>query len=54
MEWKGIIAGCIYLACRMSKVRISQKEITKFIEVSGHTIGKRYKEIAKSLNITGY
>ncbi|KKL63085.1 hypothetical protein LCGC14_2178630, partial [marine sediment metagenome] len=23
MEWKGIIAGCIYLACRMSKVRIS-------------------------------
>jgi len=51
LDWNGIIAGAIYLACRILKRSISQVEISEFVGVDNHTLSKRYREIAKSLSI---
>lgn len=51
MEWKGVIAGAIYLACRVLENSISQTDMGKFIGVDTHTISKRYRDIAESLSI---
>jgi len=51
MEWRGIIAGAIYLACRVLEKSISQTDMGEFIGVDYHTISKRYRDIADSLSI---
>ncbi len=51
LEWNGLIAGVIYLACRILKRSISQVEISELVGVDNHTLSKRYREIAKSLTI---
>lgn len=51
LDWNGIIAGAIYLACRILNRSISQLEISKLVGVDNHTLSKRYREIAESLNI---
>lgn len=50
-EWKGIIAGAIYLASKLLDNNISQQKIADHINVDAHTISKRYREIANELNI---
>ncbi len=51
LDWNGIIAGAIYLACRMLNRSISQMEISELVGVDNHTLGKRYSEIAENLSI---
>lgn len=51
LEWNGLIACGIYLACRILKKSISQVEISEFVGVDDHSLSKRYSEIAKSLSI---
>ncbi|MHA2282238.1 MAG: hypothetical protein ACXAC5_15455 [Promethearchaeota archaeon] len=50
-EWKGIVAGAIYLASIILKNTISQTKIASILGVDSHTISKQYREIAKNLNI---
>jgi transcription initiation factor TFIIIB Brf1 subunit/transcription initiation factor TFIIB len=50
-EWKGIIAGAIYLASKLLDNNISQQKLAEHINVDSHTIRKRYREIANELNI---
>ena len=50
-EWKGIIAGAIYLASKLLDNKISQQKLAKHINVDTYTIRKRYREIANELNI---
>jgi transcription initiation factor TFIIIB Brf1 subunit/transcription initiation factor TFIIB len=54
MEWKGIIAGAIYLACQIIGNPIFQTLLSKFIEVSLETIRIRIREITESLNFSDY
>ena len=51
LDWNGIIAGAIYLACRILNRSISQVKISKLVGVDNHTLSKRYREIAESLSI---
>lgn len=51
LDWNGIIAGAIYLACRILNRSISQLEISELVGVDNHTLSKRYREIAERLNI---
>jgi transcription initiation factor TFIIIB Brf1 subunit/transcription initiation factor TFIIB len=51
MEWKGLIAGAIYLACLIEENPISQIFIAKFMDVDDHTISKRYREISESIDL---
>ncbi|TXT63691.1 MAG: hypothetical protein BAJALOKI1v1_680004 [Promethearchaeota archaeon] len=44
-NWRGIIAGAIYLIGIEDGEELTQETISKFLDVSPHTIGKRYKEI---------
>ena len=48
---EGIIAGAIYLASKLLKIKISQKKIADHIKVASDTISKRYREIANELDI---
>ncbi len=51
LDWNGIIAGVIYLVCRILNRTISQLEISELVGVDNHTLSKRYREIAEILNI---
>lgn len=51
LDWNGIIAGAIYIACRISNRPISQVEISELVGVDNHTLSKRYREITESLSI---
>ncbi len=42
---RGIVAGAIYLASKMTGKSITQKELKKALGVDEHTISKRYKEL---------
>jgi len=51
LDWNGVIAGAIYLACRILTESISQVELSKLVGVDNHTLSKRYREIAETLSI---
>lgn len=51
LDWNGLIAGVIYLACRILNESISQVEISELVGVDNHTLSKRYREIAETLSI---
>jgi transcription initiation factor TFIIIB Brf1 subunit/transcription initiation factor TFIIB len=50
-EWKGIIAGAIYLATKLSDHQITQATIANHIGIDSNTLSKRYREIAHALSI---
>jgi len=48
---KGLCAGALYLVCKKTDKRISQKEIANIIGVTEVTLRSRYKELVSKLNI---
>ena len=48
---KGICAGAIYIATKLKKLDITQKEISEKVGVTEITLRSRYKEIRNKLNI---
>ncbi|MCK5724195.1 MAG: transcription initiation factor IIB [Gammaproteobacteria bacterium] len=48
---KGIVAGAIYLACRMKGLELTQKEIAEVVGVTEVTLRSRYKELSTKLKI---
>ncbi len=48
---KGIVAGALYLACRIKEHVITQKKIADTLGITEVTLRSRYKELAKKLNI---
>lgn len=48
---KGVCAGVIYLACKMSGKRVSQSKIAEALNVTKITLRSRYKEIQETLNL---
>lgn len=48
---KGIVAGAFYLACKIRKKDLTQKQIADTIGVTEVTLRSRYKELIKKLNI---
>jgi hypothetical protein len=50
-EWKGLIAGAIYLASIVLQKKVSQIDLTNNIGATSYTISKQYRQIAKCLNI---
>ncbi len=48
---KGIVAGAIYLACRMKGLELTQKDIAEIVGVTEVTLRSRYKELSTKLKI---
>ena len=48
---KGIVAGAIYLACRLKGLELTQKEIAEVVGVTEVTLRSRYKELSTKLKI---
>lgn len=48
---KGIVAGIIYLACKLREKNITQKEIADIVGVTEVTLRSRFKELVKKLDI---
>ena len=48
---KGIVAGALYLACRIKDKKVTQNQIAKTIGVTEVTLRSRYKELTKKLNL---
>ena len=48
---KGIVAGAIYMACKIKKLHFTQKEIADAVRVTEVTLRSRVKEIKNKLNI---
>jgi len=48
---KGIVAGAIYLACRMKELELTQKDIAEVVGVTEVTLRSRYKELSTKLKI---
>lgn len=48
---KGIVAGAIYLSCKIKELSITQSEIAKIVGVTEVTLRSRYSELIKTLNI---
>ncbi len=48
---KGIVAGALYLACKIKKINLTQKKIADTVGVTEVTLRSRYKELIKKLNI---
>ena len=48
---KGIVAGAIYLACRMKGLELTQKDIAEVVGVTEVTLRSRYKELSTKLKI---
>lgn len=48
---KGIVAGAIYLACRMKGLELTQKRIAEVVGVTEVTLRSRYKELSTKLKI---
>jgi transcription initiation factor TFIIB len=48
---KGIVAGAIYIACRVKGLEITQKEIADSVGVTEVTLRSRYKELKNKLKI---
>jgi transcription initiation factor TFIIB len=48
---KGIVAGAIYLACRLKGLELTQKHIAEVVGVTEVTLRSRYKELSTKLKI---
>ena len=48
---KGIVAGAIYLACRLKELELTQKDIAEVVGVTEVTLRSRYKELSTKLKI---
>lgn len=48
---KGLVAGAIYLACRLKNMIFTQKEIANAIGVTEVTLRSRFKDYVKTFNI---
>jgi len=48
---KGIVAGAIYLACRIKGLELTQKDIANVVGVTEVTLRSRYKELSTKLRI---
>jgi len=48
---KGIVAGAIYLACRLKGLELTQKDIAEVVGVTEVTLRSRYKELSTKLKI---
>ena len=48
---KGIVAGALYLACKIKRFNMTQKKIADTVGVTEVTLRSRYKELIKKLNI---
>lgn len=48
---KGIVAGAIYLACRLKGLELTQKNIAEVVGVTEVTLRSRYKELSTKLKI---
>jgi transcription initiation factor TFIIB len=49
---KGIVAGVLYLACKIRKINLTQKRIADTVGVTEVTLRSRYKELIKKLNVS--
>jgi transcription initiation factor TFIIB len=49
---EGITAACIYLACKLSDVYMTQGNVAKTAQITEVTIRNRYKELVKNLDLT--
>ena len=48
---KGIVAGAIYLACRLKGLELTQKQIADVVGITEVTLRSRFKELSTKLNI---
>ncbi|MFX1260022.1 MAG: transcription initiation factor IIB, partial [Promethearchaeota archaeon] len=48
---KGIVAGAIYLACKIKNKKVTQKEIVDIVGVTEVTLRSRFRELVRLLNI---
>jgi transcription initiation factor TFIIB len=48
---KGIVAGALYLACRIKRLELTQKHIADVVGVTEVTLRSRFKELSTKLNI---
>ena len=48
---KGIVAGALYLACRMKGLEMTQKHIADIVGVTEVTLRSRFKELSTKLKI---
>ena len=48
---KGIVAGAIYLACRLKDLELTQKQIADVVGITEVTLRSRFKELSTKLNI---
>ena len=48
---KGIVAGALYLACKIKDKEVTQSQIAEIIGVTEVTLRSRYRELVKKLNI---
>jgi len=49
---KGIVAGVLYLACKIRKINLTQKRIANTVGITEVTLRSRYKELVKKLNVS--
>lgn len=49
---KGLVAGAIYVACKLKKIPLTQKGIAISLGVTEVTLRSRFKELTQTLNIT--
>ncbi|MFX1394988.1 MAG: transcription initiation factor IIB family protein, partial [Promethearchaeota archaeon] len=48
---KGLCAGAIYLACKLRNEKITQKDISKVIDITEVTLRSRYKELISKIDL---
>jgi transcription initiation factor TFIIB len=48
---KGIVAGAIYLACRIKDLELTQRQIADVVGITEVTLRSRFKELSTKLNI---
>ena len=48
---KGIVAGALYIACKLKNLEFTQKQIADIVGVTEVTLRSRYKELTKKLRI---
>jgi len=48
---KGIVAGALYIACKLKNLEFTQKQIADIVGVTEVTLRSRYKELSKKLRI---
>ncbi|MFX0188585.1 MAG: transcription initiation factor IIB family protein [Candidatus Hodarchaeota archaeon] len=48
---KGIVAGALYLACKIKEKKLTQSQIAEIVGVTEVTLRSRYRELVKKLKI---